>query len=197
MATTVRHRRSHAPLAAAAAVLALLLVGCGGHAGGAHGSAAMGVTGEGRAADLSFAQLMIPHHEQAVEMADLALARDAGPQVTALAEDIKAAQGPEIAQMRGWLSAWGGAEAGGHSGADHSGMPGMMSDEEMQRLAEATGAEFDRLWLQMMIAHHEGAVTMARQVLAVTDDAQVRGLADAVVRSQTTEIAGMRELLAG
>jgi uncharacterized protein (DUF305 family) len=167
------------------------------------------VTGEGRTADISFAQLMIPHHEQAIEMADIALDKGAGPEVTQLAQEIKAAQDPEIAQMKRWLSAWGAPEqmesatasdgSMDHSGMDMGGMSmaGMMSAEDMSKLMDASGAEFDRMWLQMMIAHHQGAITMANQVLAATSDAEVKKLADAVVAGQTAEIATMQKLLAG
>jgi uncharacterized protein (DUF305 family) len=152
---------------------------------------------------------MIPHHEQAIEMADIALDKGAGPEVMQLAQDIKAAQDPEIAQMKGWLSAWGapeqmeGATASDgsmdHSGMDMGGMSmaGMMSAEDMSKLMDASGAEFDQMWLQMMVAHHQGAITMANQVLAATSDAEVKKLADAVVAGQTAEIATMQKLLAG
>jgi uncharacterized protein (DUF305 family) len=209
--STMRARR---PLALAATGLALVLTlaacGSGDHASMSNGSASTAaVTGEGRTADISFAQLMIPHHEQAIEMADIALDKGAGPEVMQLAQDIKAAQDPEIAQMKGWLSAWGapeqmeGATASDgsmdHSGMDMGGMSmaGMMSAEDMSKLMDASGAEFDQMWLQMMVAHHQGAITMANQVLAATSDAEVKKLADAVVAGQTAEIATMQKLLAG
>ena len=142
-------------------------------------------------------------------MAELALAQTTDPNITQLAEDIKAAQDPEIAQMKAWLSAWGapeqmdGATASDgsmdHSGMDMGGMTssGMMSDEDMQTLMAAKGADFDRMWLQMMIAHHQGAISMANQVLSTTSDAEVKQLAEAVVAGQTAEIATMQKLLAG
>lgn len=202
------------PLALAATGLALVLTlaacGSGDHSAMTSGGASTAaVAGEGRTADISFAQLMIPHHEQAIEMADLALAQASSPEVKKLAEEIKAAQDPEIAQMKSWLAAWGAPEkmdgstsSGGsmdHSGMDMGGMSsaGMMSAEDMQKLMDATGAEFDRMWLQMMIAHHQGAITMANQVLTTTSDAQVKALAEAVVSGQTTEIETMQKLLAG
>ena len=150
----------------------------------------------GRDADIAFAQMMIPHHQQAVEMSDIALSKGAGPEVTELATEIKGAQDPEIAQMRSWLSTWGASEAMDH-GSDHSGMPGMMSDDQMQQLRGSSGEQFDRMWMEMMIAHHEGAITMAKDVLATTVDPDVTKLAEAVVAGQTAEIAQMRELLAG
>jgi len=162
----------------------------------------------GRTADISFAQLMIPHHQQALEMADLALTQAVSPQVRALAQQIKAAQDPEIQQMKSWLAAWGAPEqmeratasdgSMDHSGMDMGGMTsaGMMSTEDMQKLENARGAGFDRMWLQMMIAHHQGAITMADQVLSSTGDAEVKKLAEAVVAGQTDEVSQMQKLLA-
>ncbi|MBT9257402.1 DUF305 domain-containing protein [Phycicoccus sp. MAQZ13P-2] len=154
----------------------------------AGGSAARGAPG-----DVMFAQMMIPHHQQAVEMADLALdaKAESSEQVRALATDIKAAQDPEIQTMQGWLTSWG---APASAGMDH-GMPGMMGETEMASLKDATGADFDRQWLTMMIAHHEGAITMAQDVLSSTKDAEVRTLADAIIKAQQQEIATMQELL--
>jgi uncharacterized protein (DUF305 family) len=207
--------RARRPLALAATGLALVLTlaACG--STGDHSpmttdsSGSSGQAQAGRDADITFAQLMIPHHQQAVEMADLALAQSTDPEITKLAEQIKAAQDPEIAQMKEWLAAWGapeqmeGATASDgsmdHSGMDMGGMTsaGMMSAEDMQKLMDASGADFDRMWLQMMIAHHQGAVAMANQVLSSTNDAQVKKLAEAVVAGQTQEIATMQQLLAG
>ena len=155
---------------------------------------------------------MIPHHEQAVEMADLALAPNAGAsaQVRDLARQIKGAQAPEIQQMTGWLNGWGaptampGSDGSNDLGAmDHSGhdmagmtMAGMMTADDMRALAAASGTEFDRLWLEMMIAHHEGAIAMAGQVDTTSQDPQVKALADAIVIAQNEEITTMQKLLA-
>jgi uncharacterized protein (DUF305 family) len=159
----------------------------------------------GQDADIAFAQLMIPHHTQAVEMADLALKYGRSAEVKTLATQIKAAQDPEIAQMTQWLGEWNAplqmpdSDDSGMAGMDMGGMSasGMMSEEEMNALAQARGAAFDRMWLQMMIAHHEGAVAMAEQVLTTTDDEQVKALAENVVAGQTAEIDTMQQLLAG
>jgi uncharacterized protein (DUF305 family) len=192
-------------IAAGALALTLLLAACGSAAhtsDGASGSTASSAAETGPAADIAFAQLMIPHHQQAIEMADLALERPTSPEVNVLAQQIKGAQDPEIALMRGWLEAWGAPlemEGDDHSGHDMGGltMSGMMSEEDMAALAAAEGAEFDRMWVTMMIAHHEGAVAMAQDVLATTADPQVTTLAQAVIAGQTAEIATMRGLLAG
>ncbi|MEO8330350.1 MAG: DUF305 domain-containing protein [Candidatus Nanopelagicales bacterium] len=159
----------------------------------------------GQDADIAFAQLMIPHHTQAIEMADLALQYGNTKEVKALASQIKAAQDPEIAQMTQWLGEWNaplqmpGSDDSGMPGMDMGGMSasGMMSEDEMNALAQARGADFDRMWLQMMIAHHEGAVAMAEQVLTTTDDEQVKALAENVVSGQNAEIDTMQQLLAG
>ena len=142
---------------------------------------------------------MSPHHPQAVEMAALALARQTSPEVKELAQQIKGAQDPEIQMMSGWLQAWGAPMEMGddHDSHDMGGMTmsGMMSDEDMQVLMGASGADFDRLWLEMMIAHHQGAISMADQVKAGSSNADVTALADAVIAGQTAEIDTMQELL--
>jgi uncharacterized protein (DUF305 family) len=142
---------------------------------------------------------MIPHHQQAVEMADLALLRVTSPEVKQLAEQIKAAQDPEIEMMSMWLQRWGAPMGMGedHSGHDMGGMnmSGMMNDEDMQTLANAKGADFDRMWLEMMIAHHQGAISMAEQVKDSSSNAEVVTLAGAVITGQNVEIDTMQKLL--
>ena len=147
---------------------------------------------------------MIPHHEQALEMSEIALAGDASGPVVKLARAIQRAQGPEIILMRQWLDDWGAEElphagtAGETTTADDHGddhaMPGMASGEQLLALAEASGPDFDRQWLDLMIAHHEGAIEMAEQVLATTDDLEVEALAAEVVATQQAEIDQMRAL---
>lgn len=162
-------------------------------------------------ADITFAQMMIVHHEGAVEMADLAPDRAASAKVKDLAVKIKVAQAPEIEQMTQWLQAWGAATSGSSSesssmgGMDHSGMsegsgdhadmPGMMSDEQMKELTDATGAEFDTMFLQLMIAHHQGALDMAETEKSEGKNPQALDLADSIISSQTAEIAEMEDLL--
>ena len=154
----------------AALLAALTVSACGGHE-----------AATGRAGDIAFAQDMIPHHEQALEMSALALAADASPEVTALAKEIQAAQDPEIVLMRSWLRDWGAEElphSGGpgeeSDGHEHE-MAGMATGEQLLALAEARGAEFDALWIDLMVAHHEGAIEMAEQVAQTTDDLEVAG----------------------
>ncbi|WP_406045410.1 DUF305 domain-containing protein [Micromonospora sp. NBC_00898] len=144
--------------------------------------------------DVWFVRMMIPHHQQALEMAALAPERAADPRVRAVADRIRAAQGPEIGLMRGWLAARDlPAEVPGH---DHGTMRGMQSPEAMRRLAAARGADFDRLFVQMMTEHHQGAVAMATDLLKVGADLTMSEFANSVATEQGVEITRMRELLA-
>ncbi len=164
-------------------------------------TAASATTGAFNDADTTFTQGMIPHHEQAVEMADMALDLQtaAGPKVVALAKAIKAAQDPEIATMKGWLTAWGKDASGAMAGMNHSGgaMPGMMTAADMTSLGKAKAAEFDKAWATMMIAHHKGAIEMANTVIKDGKSADVKKLAAAIVKGQQAEIVQMTALLKG
>lgn len=153
-------------------------------------------------ADVSFAQQMIPHHEQAIEMARLAGSRASSQEVKDLAADIEAAQEPEIRIMTDWLEEWGedvpaeempGMDHGGMSSGD---MPGMMSEEDLAGLGSASGPKFDRMFLTMMIEHHEGAVEMARTEQADGENPDAIALAEDIESAQTEEIALMQDLLA-
>ncbi|WP_280423519.1 DUF305 domain-containing protein [Nocardia carnea] len=157
------------------------------------------VEGEHNEADIRFAQEMIPHHRQAVEMAALVPSHSTDSRVIDLAARIQQAQDPEITAMTGWLQAWGAAvpEGTGHSGGHHGGMPGMMTDEQMAELEAAQGPEFDRMWLTMMIDHHEGAVQMAQTELAEGSDPQARTMAQQIVDAQQAEIQQMQAILEG
>lgn len=192
-------RRRIASTSAAIAIAALALAGCASsgdgssHEGHGTGSSAESSSGAS-AADVMFASAMIPHHEQAVEMADIVLAKpDLDPRVVELATRIRDAQAPEIATMEGWLAAWG-ADAESHAGMDH-GDDGMLSDDELAALEAADGAEASRLFLEGMIAHHEGAVAMAEQQLADGTDPDALALAESIVATQQAEIDEMQALL--
>ncbi|WP_433492776.1 DUF305 domain-containing protein [Nocardia grenadensis] len=150
-------------------------------------------------ADIRFAEGMIPHHRQAVEMAALVPSRSSDPAVIDLAARIQQAQDPEITTMTGWLRDWGVAvpEGSGHGGMDHETMPGMMTHEQMMQLEAARGPEFDRMWLTMMIGHHEGAVQMAGTELAEGADPDAKALAQQIADAQRAEIQQMQELLNG
>jgi uncharacterized protein (DUF305 family) len=155
-------------------------------------------------ADVSFAQDMIPHHRQATEMAELADSRSTDPSVLDLASKIIAAQQPEIDAMSGWLTSWDKevpgeqGEMGEMDGMDHgssSGMPGMMSSDDMDSLEAATGAAFDKLFLTMMIEHHEGAIEMARTEESDGKYAHAVELAKKIQKDQASEIVTMESLL--
>jgi uncharacterized protein (DUF305 family) len=143
--------------------------------------------------DTMFAQGMIPHHAQAVAMSEMMLKKQGiDARVAALAGRIKAAQGPEIDRMNGWLKRWNEPSQmpGGHV------MSGMLGDDELKKLDAATGAEAGKLFLTQMIAHHEGAVEMANAEVRGGKDPEAIGLAKDVAASQTDEIKEMKELLA-
>ena len=153
-------------------------------------------------ADVVFASMMIPHHAQAVSMADMALRQATNPKVKALASMIKEAQGPEIKRMSGWLIGWGAPVPGAGGGSEMSGMKGMddqtggmMSAKEINDLNKATGAAFDRMWLQMMVKHHQGAVVMAKTALDQGTNPEAKKLAKSIIDGQSTEIAEMNSIL--
>ena len=201
--------KRYAVITSTAVAAALLLSGCGSDTGSDSsapnastqgGAPSAATSGSGAAqADAAFAQSMIPHHEQAVEMSEMMLAKDGvDPEVKQLAEDIKAAQAPEIEKMHGWLEAWGQPTmmAGGSDHSSHSSMSGMMSDADLDRLRGAEGTGASRMFLGQMIEHHEGAITMAEQEAANGSDAQAVELAKKIVADQQAEIDKMKDLLA-
>jgi len=143
--------------------------------------------------DVAFAEMMIPHHEQAVEMANLATRRAESQEVKDLATAIEAAQDPEIQTMRGWLESW--EEDGTSHEMSPDEMPGMVDGKAMGDLGKATGAEFDRLFLTLMIAHHEGAIAMAQSEKSDGVHKGALSLADAIIETQTAEIKRMRTML--
>lgn len=149
-------------------------------------------------ADVQFATGMIPHHGQAVMMADMVLATTSNPQVKKLAEDIKAAQGPEINAMAGWLKGWGAPVPDPYADLGHgaSGMEGsMMTAEQMSQLQSARGVDADKMFLTMMPEHHRGAITMAQQEIAKGSNPDAKKTAQSIIDSQTAEIETMRQLL--
>ncbi|MEV7871889.1 DUF305 domain-containing protein [Streptomyces sp. NPDC088124] len=195
---------------AAAVVLGavLVLAACGGrdastggHADHGGDSSASPSASAHNGTDVSFAQAMIPHHRQAVEMADLAAGRASSAEVRMLASEIKKAQDPEIRTLSEWLTAWGedvpARDASAADGAEHSGhsMSGMMSGDAMAELSRASGKAFDTAFLRMMVEHHEGAVEMARSERSRGAHQGARRMAGAIVASQTAEITRMNTLL--
>ena len=150
-------------------------------------------------ADIMFAQMMIPHHQQAVEMSEMLLAKEGIPaQVVEFAQGVIDAQGPEIDRMNAMLEAWGQQPVTDSGGMDHGemgGMSGMMSQEDMTALEEAQGTEAARLYLEQMTAHHEGAVDMARDEVADGQNPHAITLAEQVINDQEVEIAQMQQML--
>ena len=201
----------HTRWAAAAAVLTVLLAAAGCGSDDAGSASSLSAT-EHNDADVAFATDMIQHHAQALSMVDLTMGRPLDPEVERLAEDIRAAQGPEIETMSDWLTAWGEEvpptmRDHSHAGHDTEGMgesmedmddaemPGMMSAEEMTALEEASDAAFQSRWLEMMVEHHEGAIEMAEEQ---QDDGCYRPaveLAASIIEAQQTEIDTMESLL--
>lgn len=137
--------------------------------------------------DQMFAAMMVPHHEQAIVMSDFALKNSQNDEIIALAKEIKAAQAPEIEEMK----SWGGDMMGSHAGHQ---MAGMLSDEELAKLERASGVEFDRLFLAGMIKHHEGAIEMAKMVLSSKTAAAAK-LGKQITETQLAEIQYMKKLL--
>ena len=181
-------------------------------------SASASATATFNDADVAFAQMMIVHHQGAIQMADLAPSRAQNQDVLALAARIKAAQAPEIDQMTSWLTAWGaapsmmsGSTTSGTGGMDHGGMdmggttsaaessamsmPGMMSGDQMQQLESASGAAFDKMFLELMIVHHQGAIEMAETEIADGSNPEAVALAQKIKSDQTAEIAEIQALL--
>jgi len=182
---------------ALALVAALALTACG--SDDSNGAS----TADFNDADVTFAQSMIPHHEQAVQMAKMATSHPSTSEVKNLADKIEAAQGPEITTMKGWLTDWGKDDSSGSMGGmDHgsdsggmNGMPGMMSDSDMSRLDAATGAAFDQMFLTMMTDHHAGAIEMAKTEQSQGKNADAIALAKQIEAAQTAEITEMKKLL--
>ncbi len=182
----------------AALALALTLVGC---APGADTDDMPGMdhddtseSAEFDSADIMFVQMMIPHHEQAVEMSDLLLAKEGvDEEVAELAQRIKAAQQPEIELMEEWLDDWDADMP--MDGMDHG--DGMMSGDDMAALEDATGDEASALFLEQMIEHHEGAILMAEGEVEAGENPDAVALAEKIIVDQTAEIEEMKQLLAG
>jgi uncharacterized protein (DUF305 family) len=144
-------------------------------------------------ADVDYARMMIEHHQQALEMTELAPKRAKSVKVKALAERIAAAQGPEISGMEGWLKDHGAdGKSGGHQ---HAAMPGMATEAQLTKLRATRGDAFDQLFLTLMITHHQGAITMATDVKSQGNNVRIEEMADDVIAQQTSEISRMRTML--
>ncbi|GGH90783.1 DUF305 domain-containing protein [Arthrobacter liuii] len=192
---------------AAALAASLGLAGCAANAGSGtsmprdHGSsstmpsAGTSANADHNPADIMFAQMMIPHHAQAVEMSGIVLGKpDMPAEVTALATKIKAAQAPEIEQMTGWLTGWNvPTMMSDHTG---HGMTGMVDDAGIDKLKSATGTDAARLFLEQMTGHHEGAIDMAQQEIGAGKFPDAVKLGHDIVAAQQAEITQMKQLLA-
>lgn len=199
-------------LAALALATTLSLAGCGDNTAGAPSSSSApqsttpspststSVSAEFTAADVMFVQMMLPHHEQAVAMSTTLLNKNGvNPEVTALAEQITAAQQPEIDTMKSWLTAWSQQEKsdGGMGGMDHgSGADGMATDAQLKEFQAADGAAGQKMYLEMMTAHHQGAITMAQNEIRDGKNPQAIQLAKDIVATQEQEITVMKDLVA-
>lgn len=205
--STATGRRRLGQLAGALLAGSLVLSACsGGDSSGSASASSTSVAAEAtfNTADVMFAQMMIPHHQQAIEMAQLTADRSTNPEVLDLAARIEAAQGPEIEQLTGWLEDWGQDTASASMdmgdmdmGGDMGGMDmgGMMSSEDMASLEAASGTEFDRMWLEMMIEHHTGAIGMAETEISDGEDQGAVSMAEDIKSSQNQEINEMEQLL--
>ena len=192
----MRYKRA---LAAVAAALTMTLAGC----------SASGSSSDGKGhneADVEFSSDMIQHHAQALQMVDLTLGRELDPEVVTLADQIRAAQAPEIEKMVDWLEAWDQpvpetsrdhANAHGEGMEMDADMPGMMSADEMAALEKAPDQEFQEMWLEMMIEHHKGAVEMAQAEVEDGESTKAVSLAEDVITAQEKEISTMEGLLKG
>ncbi|MFK0021108.1 DUF305 domain-containing protein [Streptomyces sp. NPDC090798] len=207
------HRKPVRRVAAAGVVAAgaLMLSACGGDGDGAsgmsgmdHGGSKSSATatattadqaGDVGQADITFAQMMIPHHEQAVEMAELVDGRASDAEIKDLAAKIEKAQGPEIKTMTGWLRSWGKPTVTGDMPGMGMGGDGMMSDKDMKELKAMRGKEFDKMFAQMMIDHHNGAIAMAKTEQKSGRNADARKMADAIATGQSAEVKQLRSML--
>lgn len=207
------HRKPVRRVAAVGVVAAgaLMLSACGGDGDGASGmsgmdhggsksSAAATATAAAKAgdvdeADVTFAQMMIPHHEQAVAMAELADGRASDAEIKDLAAKIEKAQDPEIKTMTGWLKSWGKPTTAGDAPGMDMGGDGMMSDKDMKELKAMQGKEFDKMFAQMMIDHHNGAIAMAKTEQKSGQNADAKKMADAIVTGQSAEVKQLQSIL--
>ncbi|MGY4710614.1 DUF305 domain-containing protein [Mycolicibacterium sp. CBM1] len=148
--------------------------------------------------DVMFAQMMIPHHQQAVELSAMVPDRSADQALTALAAKISAEQQPEINTMKALLLQW---DVDPNAMSDHGGhgmpMQGMVDDATMAKLASLKGPEFDTLWLQSMISHHQGAIEMAKSEVANGQSVDMAALAKSIITAQQAEIDQMKQMLGG
>ncbi|WP_259346280.1 DUF305 domain-containing protein [Curtobacterium sp. ME26] len=184
---------------AAALTLGLTLAGCSAGNSSSHADAASSTSAASahNDQDVMYAQMMLPHHKQAVEMSDMLLAKGSGVDtgVTDLAKQIKAEQSPEINQLTSWLKGWDEPTESKHSGMGHS-MSGMMSDSDINDLDQASAKDAAKLYLEQMVQHHKGAVDMAKTEVDKGKNTDAVAMAKSIVSSQTEQITQMQDKLA-
>lgn len=144
--------------------------------------------------DVTFAEMMIPHHQQALDMADMVPSRTTNQDLLVLAKHIALDQGAEIQTLRGLLAQWGAPVPPDHANRGMT-MTGMVDDATMNRLPSLQGEEFDTVWIRSMILHHQGAVDMAQTEIAHGQNPDALNIANIIVSSQQREIAYMNHLL--
>ena len=176
------------------AILALSLSGCASasNMGMDHEGHSSEASGELSSDEIMFLQMMIPHHQQAIDISDLALTISADPELLALAKDIRDEQAAEIVTMKAWLDAAGADLDPGHS-MGH-GMGGMLSDSELTALKSATGKSFDVLWLKGMTGHHDGAIDMATMI-ENAKNAEIKSFGEGIVASQSAQNKAMAAMI--
>jgi uncharacterized protein (DUF305 family) len=143
-------------------------------------------------ADIMFLQMMIPHHQQAIDISNLAMKSSQDAELIELAKIIARDQAAEIKQMKAWLTDAGASEDMGHS---MDGMGGMLNDDELAALSAATGKEFDVLWLKGMTEHHDGAIHMT-QMIEDAQNADIKAFGTKVIKDQSEQIDQMKKMLA-
>jgi uncharacterized protein (DUF305 family) len=178
----------------AVVIMAMALAGCSkdDSMGMDHDGHSSMASGDLSSDDIMFLQMMIPHHQQAIEMSDLALTKSSDSELLALAKDIRDGQGAEIVKMKAWLA---GADAGmdpGHSMGDSMG--GMLSESELAALKTATGKSFDLLWLKGMTGHHDGAIDMAAMI-EDAENAEIKSFGQAIVSAQSAQNKQMAAMI--
>lgn len=208
--TSTRSLIRRAALGATAVVAALVLAACGSDNGSGSTPSSAQTSASANAEntadahndqDVSFAQDMIPHHQQAIQTAQMAAAQASSAEVKKLATRIEKAQAPEIETMSGWLESWGEDVPSSMPGMDHggsdasSGMPGMMDTEDMDELMDASGKGFDSMFLTMMVEHHQGAVEMATTEKEDGQYGPAKKMAADIITTQNAEIEEMNKLL--
>ena len=176
------------------AILALSISGCASpsNKGMDHEGHSSGASGDLSSDEIMFLQMMIPHHQQAIDISDLALTISADPELLALAKDIRDEQAAEIVKRKAWLKDAGADLEMGHSMGDSMG--GMLGDSELAALKAATGKSFDLLWLKAMTGHHDGAIDMAAMIENATN-ADIKSFGQAIVAAQSAQNKQMAAMI--